>query len=1366
MSNSSDATIHHEDIYGYYQALQNFFHVSEVKHDRSNSPRAQKARAKLLKLSASQFYELSTDVYDELQRRLNTDPGQPDYLLPKAGFHIKRNQARQKLANLSQTRFNDLVDDILFEIKRRGYDVNPNAAEEVDRPYYQEEQHAYDRSFLDSIGPSNGNTINTSDGSIVQAPASATIQASQVIPKKASIDWSSEEDDDEKQDKQPFGGETAGGEEQVSNKAVSVISEKNDLSSSPFHLGNPSTPVLKSFADDYHYSDLHDTPASVRAEGSAKKTVEVSKSPVNTTPRESNKGGLSGITQPVTNGLLLRNIKNSVPELAQKSAEAKQDESITSSTTGIGLTRGITDSNEKEKARVAETTSQVQSDTLREANERLTEKLTQKDAEIGKLKEEIAKLESAAVSSKGAGNLSASTSLQEELTSLSSQVSSLSIDNEKLKQQISELEFKAKHVSINRVDQQPQLIGNTQNTYSLDPQSISRYISKEASVPFELIKDIYNRINSLLVRVQSGKDDDGKKLFEILSHLSGSIHQMLILVDVPQFKDEVILLKASLSHALTAVRYHAVYHSILPKITVVAALSELAFAICNLVESCKIKPEGLTVETAHSNASNETDKNVAAQAPHTPIEPAYGSMLSQQPLTKPTDVLTAAEDTTDEMSPVKPLKITQRANLSPGSNLKPSTSRKTSGSLLFSSMIETKSPLSTSSSKVHVKQPQGLTDGSKEEKPKKPVRFDTSTKNGPNPSAKQTPQSQGSQLTTPTKSVNNAALNVVDGTPSLPTPVAHTSSPQKHENGGELPKSEVKERVNESTPEPARSLVATEAKVGSLNKSFAEKLKTFANNTGIGLRVEKEPKTKPNTKPEPIVKQVAVQVNTPERETPINDHTPKNKEDTEDRQIESSSKKVNYSPLRPPEVNPTPSKLSEKFKKTFDDMSDNDTEDDSRSDLNDSSNFSDDGSTYMALKQSLRQNDSDKQEARTIRKATVYSPRAQQNSQFNDSETRFGSDTDLSDIPTDYSQEQKELNGKKASEGFLSKEVHKIEPEASKESSSSHKLDLSQESPAHKEPSSSIKLDLSQEPRAAKESSSSHKLDLNQEPRAAKESPELKFDSKNGSQATKDLNIHKLASNKEKDYSFNEPSFDTDLNASPIKKEDLDESSDYQFMPLKNKDVHETKASEVYRKPIEAAAPQVRSKHIDANPTEVPNAQTGLQEEEDDDVDFDFDAFDIENPDNTLSELLLYLEHQTVQVISTIQSLLTSIKQPQATKGDLRKESNAINQVIRQMVDATSISMNQSRNASLKEHGSWVVKSLEDCSLRMVTLCQLNVEGTLTDIKKDADFADKHFKQRLAGIAFDVAKCTKELVKTVEEASLKEEIAFLNSRLN
>lgn len=86
---------------------------------------ANKARDKLLRLSSVQFYELSTDVYDELMRRQATArtpanaPPPPTYLLPEKNFHPKRNQARQRLSSLGPPRFRDLAADVFHELERR-----------------------------------------------------------------------------------------------------------------------------------------------------------------------------------------------------------------------------------------------------------------------------------------------------------------------------------------------------------------------------------------------------------------------------------------------------------------------------------------------------------------------------------------------------------------------------------------------------------------------------------------------------------------------------------------------------------------------------------------------------------------------------------------------------------------------------------------------------------------------------------------------------------------------------------------------------------------------------------------------------------------------------------------------------------------------------------------------------------------------------------------------------------------------------------------------------------------------------------------------------------------------------------------------
>lgn len=174
--------------------------------------------------------------------------------------------------------------------------------------------------------------------------------------------------------------------------------------------------------------------------------------------------------------------------------------------------------------------------------------------------------------------------------------------------------------------------------------------------------------------------------------------------------------------------------------------------------------------------------------------------------------------------------------------------------------------------------------------------------------------------------------------------------------------------------------------------------------------------------------------------------------------------------------------------------------------------------------------------------------------------------------------------------------------------------------------------------------------------------------------------------------------------------------------------------------------------------------EQGHSEEEESEVeeedDFDVENFDTLNPDNTLKELLSYLEHQTVEVINAIQKTLASIKNPEATKGLLREGAQEINSVVKAMTEGTSTLMNQSRYADSMGHAKYVVDVLNDCVSRMGLLYDER------DLSKDHEFAGKNFKQRSAGIAFDVARSTKELVKTVEEASLMDEIAVLDSRLN
>ncbi|KAM0755439.1 hypothetical protein T439DRAFT_330639 [Meredithblackwellia eburnea MCA 4105] len=100
----------------------------------ANSPR-NNARDKLTRLTRQQFQELSTDVYDELVRRMEEAAGRPGdqpFLSVRSEFHPKRNQARQKLATLPLGRFRDLASDVYFELERRYPDFIEEEVPEID----------------------------------------------------------------------------------------------------------------------------------------------------------------------------------------------------------------------------------------------------------------------------------------------------------------------------------------------------------------------------------------------------------------------------------------------------------------------------------------------------------------------------------------------------------------------------------------------------------------------------------------------------------------------------------------------------------------------------------------------------------------------------------------------------------------------------------------------------------------------------------------------------------------------------------------------------------------------------------------------------------------------------------------------------------------------------------------------------------------------------------------------------------------------------------------------------------------------------------------------------------------------------------
>lgn len=167
------------------------------------------AREKLTRLSQQQFTELSTDVYDELMRRINNarTGSEMPHLAVREEFHPKRNQARQKLATLPKNRFKDLSSDVFFELERRFPYLRDEYRPEVSERERREEEEAIKAqqemkrsptddlkrnsalsSTLDREEPSDDTSyLNTINGSANAQKAVAASTPDVVIPAKSTL---------------------------------------------------------------------------------------------------------------------------------------------------------------------------------------------------------------------------------------------------------------------------------------------------------------------------------------------------------------------------------------------------------------------------------------------------------------------------------------------------------------------------------------------------------------------------------------------------------------------------------------------------------------------------------------------------------------------------------------------------------------------------------------------------------------------------------------------------------------------------------------------------------------------------------------------------------------------------------------------------------------------------------------------------------------------------------------------------------------------------------------------------------------------------------------------------------------------------
>ncbi|KAG5420645.1 SPA2 [Candida metapsilosis] len=1158
-----------KDLAHHYKVLKQFLDISDDQHTRSKSTssRAQRAREKLLKLSGAQFKELSTDVYDELKRRIDESRGEPDYLLPKSSFHPKRNQARQKLASLPQTRFKDLVADISYEIERRDLHIEQKDTHEPSRslssshannspaPHERKpsqasshlshmtngsHSHSHSRSASRALNahpeeenkkldtpPDRSEEHAVSNKSTVNPVAESSnqsigIQQSTVIPTKANLTWSSDEEDNEKE---------------KSEDVHEVSAKQSHLNGD--HVGHRDL--------EFEKGKIFELEKELDAYKKQLGTVEEQKGALNEKLKSLQEDYDISVQQNKT-------LSEELEQLGQEKANWISKHET--------LSKALQDndkSDEVEKLKSMNAALRLENQSLKNASpvNRSISSQSPRQSDI-----------------QPRASNSSVTAFLEKLEKIDIPTADMPSTLE-LKKQVKQWQRRYE-------DSRSKFIASEIKKTTLSKVELKSFISPQGLVSIKLVSDAQALLESFLVYISENWDVN--VMFEKASKIAVVMNEIAAQGEnqVPNSNEHSILLREAAAYALTATRYHATYRSLFPKFIVEKALGEMNCVLCDLVATSKL----------NENSTNLRKLEPEKKAEVSPSQMDYG---------------------------VRPLKMANK--------LKSSHPNMINGTYY-----------QTPPNKQHQKTPPQNIHRSP------PQKSRTTPTN-----LEQSPPQRSESLP---KSVEEPVKQVVSKDRAYGDDQQQSDRLNKHDTNDQ------KQERNASSSRGDHSF-DNEHKDEVLKKPFTPSVTGRSDNV-VPQTIERNtlPLSTRDINREPIV------------------------EKQQDRHFENT--KTSTPVPSKMEKSPHVTSLGRKFAEA---ASDNERTSPSASKTTPTKK----GHILDRVKQFER---SPEEQARSSPPRFQRSPRSVESS---DDEPRRLADPFTSKLQGHLEKPAEKIGRYDGDDGAVGRgrgilQSFKDRSAADSNTGTSHLNSNSESSSSHGKSKTPTSGETAR--RVGEFTPINHSFEDNDNAAGDRE-PSVRV---------------KISS----------PKLAHESSSQDASDEDYEDENDVES---------EARQRQEYRKSMAAAT-------------------------------FNVDLFDIEDPDNTLTQVLLYLEHQTVEVINTIQSLLGAIKKPNATKGDLRQKSKAITVVISQMCEATNTSMNQTRNAQLKEHGSWVVKSLEDCYHRMDILCKPAHDAN------EGQFADKNFKQRLAGISFDIAKCTKELVKTVEEASLKEDIAYLDARIS
>lgn len=1365
----------------------------------------------------------------EYNRLNADDPNNAKYLPSESNYHPKRNQARQKLASLPSTRFNDLVNDVVFEINNRLNYVNNNNNTSKDRhtatPVALPAPSVKTRNPNDltiNVDKSNNYDKSSDDFSNVITPITPSqreIKPITLVPKKSELTWSSDEEEDDNDDNDKDNhNEESRNNNIIANKQIQLDDDALHRSPSKRYtiatneVLNEHAPLDLRFPvdteTDYehekiqhpnefddnddddddnhidmtinHEEDLYDTNMlknEVAALTSRIHELELETSNLKSYESKYNQllSENDELTQKAQDYELM---KTELDELKEKYSQQSEEM--------IAL-KEIADSNQEKELSVEDSAEynslRAYIDKVLESNELLKQEIA--DLQNKKNNEEIDNL------------LNKNNILNEKNIELSSSYDELS-DNyhalqskyEKILKSYNELEKKSKNAAIvtgvgagvaglaganglainsakatgslakdatsNIVSKAVDPIDNTpmvdnsnlsivdwqnkfqklrSNQFETELTSLPKLQNDESLfasngfISIKSISDIYTSFETLLIYLDSIKDSknillvDPKKidaivLFEIVAN---TVSKVNLLSESIKSNDEKIdkikkILKNSIANLLSTTKYYALYYKILPKLVLNASINDVYFAFCSLVSLVKIKSGSQNDEILSPKMENSTLLNDNATVTETPIAFKSIDTVSNEDDESPIKVQKARSGSIVNVPTTRPLRITQRlaSNSISNNNLEnpsdinkpPSNINSRTGSpmILNSSIL----PMIVTSTDNLVNNALGnISNGSIEMRNNNNSNNNNNNINNPTSNLSKAYNNDSVE----DKNINNDNIKNMNFDPndSAISVSSNLVSPEKIDLTNKVTESPEKFYSPEKIETPIKEPFNDSNKVTLSSPIKNIKQTSISSINGLNELSSPNRQNSINNSISHERNSSKVSLTSPVRGKNILDKMKKFDTSIEDLSNNSIDSKNS--------MNSNKVKVSGDIAKAFDKFGAKrrsvDLTNDNNNDkpTNDENPFIENKSNLEDNKKSSIFNNSVESFNSSIED---YSGRIVENTPFEDPILTTNSNPEETSPVTPISDQNDDtVNAKKV--GIQNDNQDEEEEDFNKYGESDITSNI--------------------EPQIVSKESSSI------------EDPLISAGSALDIDEALVRKVSRRASrviNKKKVQSF--PSIPGDSDSE---------------MPAQTQAQNQAQAPAPSQTQTPAQVPspiQAETQTYDEGTDREGWKYDGEEDESEEDEEFDIDKFNTLNPDNTLRELLLYLEHQTVEVIKAIQQTLESIRDPKATKGLLRNGANEINNVVKQMSEGTSTLMNQSRYIESMGHAKYVVGVLEDCVRRMEVLYG-------TDTSKDNEFAGKNFKQRSAGIAFDVARSTKELVKTVEEASLRDEIAVLDSRL-